>query len=591
MTFSRRFLVFLAAAALASALLLLPVRTFGFTQSGAAGTLGNGIPMGHEWVTRQAAIELLLPGHDPQVPADPADPRKDWTQGKAQTLALPDGGEVARIKAQSLQEGEDLTYAAVYKPVRDVILGERWVDIGGFNFSTEFAAASSGRTDCLDAVTQEPPEVQYDHFMRRYDDAGPDGGVNAAKQSQERFVRYFVNAAMAPSSRIRVWDGGGSSVAVSVDLNYFLFGRAVHLFEDSFSSEHTVRTSADNYTTIKEVKSYLCAKGSEAHSHDKAPVFDYSSGDVIWNVGTRFNPGWGGYIPSHLKPTALAAIEGMKDVFAAFIRTMDRPRAQREAKATAEARTLVSHWLSFDETTMKNWYTTESNRDATYILADGQSGAGRTQDACMTSLGRPDVSQADEVAALKAKQRACLHGIQPREGYADFYDNSLHMPFYWGYINTLLEDAPVSWTIPSYDPGHGEIVTIKNLHTNYPMTANVTQDALIWSRKGSNLRFFQVPSLEGKSVFFRSADDPTLFLSYTALTGRAELFKAAELGTQLTIKDSSYNLRESAKKHTLIYSKKHEQYMWVNGAKEVYLSKEGKRHDDTAQWTIQKEKP
>jgi hypothetical protein len=47
-------------------------------------------------------------------------------------------------------------------------------------------------------VAQEPADIQYDHFMRRYDDAGGPGGVHAAKTSQQRFVAYFVAAATAP---------------------------------------------------------------------------------------------------------------------------------------------------------------------------------------------------------------------------------------------------------------------------------------------------------------------------------------------------------------------------------------------------------
>ncbi len=33
----------------------------------------------------------------------------------------------------------------------------------------------AGKHNCFDAVAQEPAEVQYDHFMRRYDEVGGQG--------------------------------------------------------------------------------------------------------------------------------------------------------------------------------------------------------------------------------------------------------------------------------------------------------------------------------------------------------------------------------------------------------------------------------
>lgn len=147
-----------------------------------------------------------------------------------------------------------------------------------------------GKVDCFDAAAQEPVEVQYDHFMRRYDDRSGSGGVKAATGSRQRFIQYFVAAAMAPKTTMKVWDGGGYSALTEVDRNYFLFGRAAHLFEDAFSSEHTVRIADDNYERVRQVKSYMCAAGSEQHTHSNAKIFDYSSGDVIWKPGTGLDP-------------------------------------------------------------------------------------------------------------------------------------------------------------------------------------------------------------------------------------------------------------------------------------------------------------
>ena len=161
---------------------------------------------------------------------------------------------------------------------------------------------------------------------------------------------------MAPPTQILVWDGGAYSTQYPVDRNYFLMGRAAHLFEDSFSSEHTVRVPSDMYTTVRQVKSYLCALGSEQHSHATPTTFNYSSGDVIWNPGTNLGLGWGSYIPSNMKTNALVAMEATKDLWAAFIRTMAQPLAQRQATAQSEAQTLAKNWLNFDSNAMSSWY-------------------------------------------------------------------------------------------------------------------------------------------------------------------------------------------------------------------------------------------
>jgi hypothetical protein len=201
----------------------------------------------------------------------------------------------------------------------------------------------------FDAVAQEPAEVQYDHFMRRYDDANAAGGPTAAYSSQVRFIKYFVAAAMAPQTVISVYDGGAAnSTSVDVDCNYFLFGRAAHMFEDSFSSEHTVRIPDDSYASVRQVKAYLCTKGAEQHSHAKPTLGQhYDSGDVVWVGDSKWDPLWTNYKASNMKNPALAATEATKDLWAAFIRTMATPRNQRETVAVAEATTLVTNWLSF----------------------------------------------------------------------------------------------------------------------------------------------------------------------------------------------------------------------------------------------------
>src|SRR5678816_2044928 len=161
-----RSVLIIAAAGAASTLALIagmrPAN--GFTQAGVSFGIGNTIPMGHEWLTRLSVLELL--NRDPVIPPDPNDPRKNWTSGKAKNTDLSSPGaraEVERIVQQPVSEN---TYASTFQPVLDAIIGERWVDIGGFNVTNSML----GSVNCFDGVAQEPADVQYDHFMRRYDD-------------------------------------------------------------------------------------------------------------------------------------------------------------------------------------------------------------------------------------------------------------------------------------------------------------------------------------------------------------------------------------------------------------------------------------
>lgn len=386
----------------------------GFTQSGVGLGFGNVIPMGHEWVTRMAAIELLgFPqGAPPDVP-DPQDPRRNWTQGLARNLNLSGAqAEVQRIKSYPTAEN---AYASRYKFVWDAIVGERWVDIAGYNI----ISSNMSKIDCWDAVAQEAVEAQYDHYMRRWDETGGQGGLTAAKNSQARFKQYFVNAAMAPATTILVYDGGAAgSTAVGVDRNYFLFGRAVHLFEDSFSPEHTVRLQQDMFVRVRQVKSYLCAPGSEQHTHSKQAILNYSSGDVIWKPGTGLDPSWRSYKASNMKTVALVAVEGTKDLWAAFIRTMAAPPDQRQAVAEREAQTLSDNWLSGDDNEIVHWYDNTANRDASYVRMS-PSDHGQSVQACMATLNVGTTDQAAYARKLAADQRVCVYNAVPWEGYED----------------------------------------------------------------------------------------------------------------------------------------------------------------------------
>lgn len=575
----RRAMIDLAARPLpALALLVIAVALVGshalapvaaHTQSGAGTALGNGIPMGHEWVTRLAALEVL--GGDPIMPSDPNDPRRLWKQGLAKNTDISGAGvEVNRLRAQRYP---DQRYQSTYKAVYDAIIGERWVDISGFNA----AKSKLSSIDCWDAVAQEAVEVQYDHFMRRYDDVGPRGGVDAAQRSTQRFVDYFVAAATAPSMNMVVWDGGGYSAKTEVDRNYFLFGRAVHLFQDSFSSEHTVRLPIDNHTRIRQVKSYLCAPGSEQHSHALGAVLDFSSGDVIWNPGTQLESGWAAYRPSNMKTAPLVATEASKDLWAAFIRTMAQPMSRREETARSETTTLARNWLSFDETEMLGWYQQVAHRDRTYVLSPDQAGPGQTVEACMKGLGYKTGTQAEAVDKFKSEQRMCLYNVTAVEGYTDLFDTSMHMPFNWKWKTSTWQTPPSGWQIPQRSANSGQQVRIRHSNGNYMAAPDgLVKDNWVYVRSGlAPLEFVQVPTGDGNGFYYRSPVAPSLFLSYRGATGAVKLYDSPS--------DAAFTPRDGG-----LMSNYWNMWVWLD-KESPYITRSGNPANSNAQWTVEKQ--
>jgi hypothetical protein len=556
--------------------------TFAFTQSGAGTDIANGIPMGHEWITRLAALELLLPGHDPIMPPDPYDPRNKWTLlGKAKNTDI-SSTPAAKAEVSRIQKFpySDVRYQSTYKFIYDAIIGERWVDIAGFNISK----GKIDGTDCWDAVAQEPAEIQYDHFMRRYDDRGGEGAVQAAKQSRQRFINYFVAAATAPKMAMKVWDGGVYSALTEVDRNYFLFGRAVHLFQDSFSSEHTVRTAEDNFERVRQVKSYLCAAGSEQHTHADEEIFNYLSGDVIWQRGTGFNPSWAAYAPSNMTTVALVATEATKDLWAAFIRTMGSAPETRAQVAQAEATRLADNWLHSDEKEMVEYYNDPLHRDATYVLDSGQSGSGQSVEKCMQNQGVTSGNQMEKVHELEKNQRLCLYNIVPEEGYADLFDTSVHMPFNWKWKNSIKwEQPPTNWALPNRPADTGIPVRIKSAYNNQ---YNVAPDGIKdnqWLYCKANyapVNFVQVPASNGS--FFRSADDASLFLSYNGTTGAVKFWSSPS--------QANFQLEKTAANNYAIKNLHWNQYMWLSG-ESPYVTRTGNPSNLNSQWLVEIHNP
>jgi hypothetical protein len=542
-----------------------------FTQSGAGiDFLGNAVPMGHEWITRLALLELI--GGDPVVKPDPNDPRKKWTKGKAKNTRV-NAQEVARIKKSPAR---DERYQAGFRANLDAIVGERWVDLAGFNVTN----GMMGKYDCFDGVSQEPVDIQYDHFMRRYDDRDGKGGVRAAQGSQMRFVDAFVAAAMAPTTLMKVWDGGGYASLTEVDRNYFLFGRALHLFEDSFSPEHTVRLPVDNFERVREVKSYLCAAGSEQHSHSKGDVLNYSSGDVVWKPGTLTDAGWAGYKPSNMKDVALVAVEATKDAWAAFIRTMGTPPMHRAAVARSEAEALVMNWLSINPQELEAWYQDPAHRDASYVLATGQAGKGVSVAACMQGLGEKSGDQMAKVRELEKLQRICLYNVDVEPGYGDLFDPNLHMPFNWKWKTGAVGDwkmPPDSWQIPSRPADTGVRVRIKSVQAGQYLSApdGVDHNQWIYARKNGSpvLDFILVGSAANGTYRLANA---SLFLSYNNTTGAVKLWDSADGAWYAVEQQGTVRAIRHISSNT---------YMYMRGDS-PYITRYGDPKDVTGHWVI-----
>lgn len=559
------------------------VPTFAFTQrSISIFGAGDVVPMGHEWITRTSAIELIgyAPGTVPDCKpgtgwCDPNDPRRGWPkQGLAQRLDLSSAEaqrEVARIKGLTTDES---TFLSRYKPIQDAILGERWVDITGYNVATS--------QYCWTAVAQEAVDAQYDHFMRKWNEFEGQGGLTAAEQSRARFITYFVNAAMAPPTSMYAYDGGaGASKAMIVDRNYFLFGRAVHLLQDSFSSEHTVRRKdLDFNTRVHQVLSYMCAKGAEQHTHSTDAVLDFTSGDVIWKVGTRFEPGWASYRASNMKDLPLSAMEASKDLWAAFIRTMGTPMDRRRDVANQEATALADYWLSFTNDDVLTWYDKPEHRGPTFV-------ANNTDvTVCMKTIDKGKYTDpAKRAADLVEARRQCVFNHKPWTGYQDLADPSTNMYYSWRWLNgptSAMSPAPNGWQPPQLAADTGRRVRIKSvLNGGYVGTDSVAHQSWLWAGRNPALDFIIVGPNEDAT--FRVTSDPRFFLSYKGTAdGTGQLWDFSWGTTDPS--NFAIELLPGAVALKQIYWK---QYLWVDSDRLLHLNRYGDRNNPNSQWVLE----
>jgi hypothetical protein len=550
----------------AATLLLAALSASGFTQSGVGLGIGSGIPMGHEWITWLAAFEVL---EKASVTPDDADPRRGWTKGLAKDLSLKGTDrEQTDIKSQTVDDSE---YRSKYLAIYSAIVGERWVDIGGFSKAAGILFSS---VDCLDSVTQQPVDVQWDHFMRRWDERGGNGGVTAARSSRDRFIRYFIAAVTAPPMRMGVYDGGGSTALRVVDRNYFLLGRAAHLLQDSFSPEHTVRVNQDGYERVRQVKSYLCAPGSEQHSHGVGKVLRYAAGDVIWS-SSRWEAGWVSYKPSNMTEYALVATEATKDLWAAFLRAKSDPDPEKAAEN--EATKIADNWMSIDIEEMRHWYDDQSHRDDTYVFENDPKGTGQTLARCMSALGVGLQTQSERAAQLETLRRKCLYNVGPADGYGDIIDSVLRIPYAWAWRHTFLEEPKKGWQ-PNLDPVPTTRVRVKSVASQQYMAApdGLQNNSVVYCRAGAQPLDLVLVGSRSKG-WLRLWDAPNLFISYTATQGQVKLYYSTT--------DAAYEVKPGGAGQT-IRNLYHNQYMWLS-SETPYVSSSGKRDSPLAWWTFE----
>jgi hypothetical protein len=152
------------------------------------------------------------------------------------------------------------------------VLGERFTDLGGWNVD---------HTDKIDPVMQNSEIAQAWHFLRRKCDVGGAGLRAAYDRAMEWLKRVFgLAAGVPPGQRMDVIDSGVDYSSSSVDKRYFLFGIVAHGVQDSFSTEHTIRSP--DFMRILDIKSYVGTKYAWPHRHDKP--LGPGHGDFIYMV-------------------------------------------------------------------------------------------------------------------------------------------------------------------------------------------------------------------------------------------------------------------------------------------------------------------
>lgn len=296
-----------------------------------------------------------------------------------------------------------LKYGAVDPRVCAVVLGNRWVDIMGFNlvpFTSDFR--------CFSSVAQDQDAVMYDHFLRMEANVGPEGRIHAIEGSIERYKGLLKQAVERRESSVSLVTDGDIVVTTyqDVPLAYFLLGRAMHLLQDSFSPEHTERLTTDFDSTgrplsskVVDITSYRCMPGVyKEHTHDvqvravhnggvatqfaveHGIVAAREHGDLIWNAPTATNEQAQlaellkgdtqnvATVGKYLKQAPLHAVFASADLFETFLGARAAIAAGRKADADSLIAAHVTRWFSKTE---KGMPVTRTEADLAACKAPG----------------------------------------------------------------------------------------------------------------------------------------------------------------------------------------------------------------------------
>ena len=266
---------------------------------------------GHEWITVASANKLM----------------KKYPQLKN-----------GMVIADDTKCPQCVTYRAGNFLVYSAVVGERHVDFGGLP-----GIPSTLGNACLNAIIQDPDELQHYHALRGRCEAGREGR-NAAIEKTKGTVRALYKEAHAAQGedgkgkRAGTVDGGATQQKTMVDSAFFLFGRAAHVFEDSFSPEHTIRAEDKNHR-ILDIKTYVCTDGAPMHKHGSSGP---APGDVVFsgvaciklNPYTQVKSFQAGV--KTFNPHAQWAVDAMVDLWTAFL----------EKRADIEP--VLSKWMSYN---------------------------------------------------------------------------------------------------------------------------------------------------------------------------------------------------------------------------------------------------
>lgn len=205
------------------------------------------------------------------------------------------------------------------------VMGNRWTDIAGY--------VVERNRSCFDATAQENDDVQYAHALRRRCDSGGEGLRSTHVGTVATIRDRFMDGVRASSGSMWFNDGGASVSRYKADRPYFFLGMALHTLQDSFSTEHTARSS--DWRKLRNYKTYVETRGVVNHvvSLTGAP------GDHVRRPSAQAatSPG------TMLTPAAQAATDASTDLMKAFEAARNAP-----TKADMLWGQFETQWLQLD---------------------------------------------------------------------------------------------------------------------------------------------------------------------------------------------------------------------------------------------------